>query len=584
MHARPMRKHGERPRWQTHPAFFQITMSTTFPTRGTTHSESLPECITRDNLTGPYFPSTSSAGLYAVIALAVIFTLTSFNRLNHTDLWGHLDFGRWMVENGSLPATDPFAIAPADKAVLNYAWLSQVIGYEVQTRFGNEGLVFGHALLMTLIAGVLMLAVIRKGVPPIWAWTAAVAFFILDLPILGTIRPQLFGQLGGALILLACADLPKKWQPLIWLPIVAALWANLHGTILMGLAMLGCYAAGMTWTVLQECGNDIAKTIRDARFQRAWLAFLVTMAGACLNPYGPTIFPKIIFFGEHATLSFISEWRALTPNSLTGGLMILSCLITAGLMKYGVKKWDLGELAMLALFGLATLSAIRMLAWWALAWPVVVVPHAVAAWCHYRQQMSPAAPDDADEPTSMRTLLGMGVVFMAAIFAPPSYSLVTGHSRGEVPITVTETPVYITDEAIRRNLAGNFAAPTDWSDYLVFKTGARLKPMIYGHIHLAKLETFEDYQKVFNGDELWLQILSNQKVRYLFVSKERHKELAGRVLLEDRSGRGTVSLLYQDQRSILAELAPPKPAKQQPAKHQPEAPTKDSVAPRAGKN
>lgn len=569
MHAQPMRKQASGSAGKPTP-LFSITMSTTYPNRSAAHAESLPECITRDNLTSPYFPSTSSAGLYAVIALAVVFTLTSFNRLNHTDLWGHLDFGRWMVEHRSLPTTDPFAIAPADKLVLNYAWLSQVLGYEVQTHFGNEGLVFGHALLMTLTAGVLMLAVIRKGVPPIWAWTAAVAFFVLDLPILGTIRPQLFGQLGGAFILLACADLPKKWQPLIWLPIVAALWANLHGTILMGLAMLGCYAAGTTWTVVQEYGQDFAKTIRDARFQRAWLALLVTVLGACLNPYGPTIFPKIIFFGEHATLSFISEWRAMSPNSLTGGLMILSCLIVAGLMKYGVKKWDLGELAMLALFGLATISAIRMLAWWALAWPVVVVPHAAAAWSHYRKQASTVAADEADEPTSMRTLLAMGVVFMAAIFAPPTYSLVTGNVRGEVPITVTETPVYITDEALRRNLAGNFAAPMDWSDYLVWKTNARLKPMIYGHIHLAKLETFEDYQKIFNGDELWLQMLHNQKVRYLFVSKDRHKELAGRVLLEDRSGRGRIALLYQDQRSLLAEIAP--------AKSKPEGPAKEKAA------
>ncbi|MGI8982906.1 MAG: hypothetical protein ACR2FY_27110 [Pirellulaceae bacterium] len=545
--------------------------TTTLPTRSAPRSESLPDCLTRDNLTGPYFPSTSAAGLYAVIALAVVFTLTSFNRLNHTDLWGHLDFGRWIVENRSLPVSDPFAIAPADKPVLNYAWLSQVIGYEVQTHLGNEGLVFGHSFLMMLIAGVLMLAAVRRGVPPILAWVAAVAFFVLDLPILGTIRPQLFGQLGGALVLLACSDLPKKWHPLIWLPIVAACWANLHGTILMGLAMLGCYAAGMTWTVLQESGRDIAKTIRDARFQRAWLALLVTILGACLNPYGPMLFPQIIFFGEHATLSFISEWRALSPNSLTGGLMIVSCLITAGLMKYGVKKWDLGELAMLALFGLATLSAIRMLAWWALAWPVVIVPHAAAAWSHYRKQFQPAA-EEAEEATSMRTLLAMGVVFMAAIFAPPSYSLITGNARGEVPINVTQAPVYITDEALRRNLAGNFAAPMDWSDYLVWKTNARLKPMIYGHIHLAKLETFQDYQKVFTGDELWLQTLHNQKVRYLFVSKDRNKELTNRVLLEERSGTGRTAILYQDQRSVLIEIAAPR--------HKPAAPAKETAAPR----
>jgi hypothetical protein len=530
--------------------------ATTYTTR-----DAIPKCLTRDNLTSPYFPNTSSAGLYAVIALAVIFTLTSFNRLNHTDLWGHLDFGRWIVENRSLPATDPFAIAPAERPVLNYAWLSQLLGYEIQTRFGNEGLVFGHALLTTLTAGVLMLAVIRKGVPPIWAWVAAAAFFVLDLPILGTIRPQLFGQLGGALVLLACADLPKKRHPLVWLPMVAACWANLHGTILMGLAMLSCYAAGMTWTVLQETERDFAKTMRDARFQRAWLALVVTIGGACLNPYGPTLFPKIIFFGEHATLSFISEWRALSPNSLTGGLMIVSCLITAGLMKYGVKKWDLGELAMLALFGLATISAIRMLAWWALAWPVVVIPYAAAAWSHYRKQASNApSPDEADEPTAMRTLLACGVAFMAAIFAPPTFSLIAGSSRGEVPITVSETPVYIADEVERRQLVGNFAAPMDWSDYLIWKSNARLKPMIYGHIHLARLETFQDYQKVFSGDELWLQMLSNQKVRYLFVSKDRNQELAKRVLVEERSGLGRATILYQDQRCILAEIAPAKPA------------------------
>src|SRR2546421_443458 len=113
-------------------------MSTTsLPTR----EVALPDCLTRDNLTGPYFPNTSMAGLSAVIALAAVFTLTSFNRLNHTDLWGHLDFGRWMVEHRSLPVTDPFGAAPTEKVLLHSAWLSQIIGYEVQAHFGNEGLV-----------------------------------------------------------------------------------------------------------------------------------------------------------------------------------------------------------------------------------------------------------------------------------------------------------------------------------------------------------------------------------------------------------------------------------------------------------
>src|SRR6187402_1372663 len=89
----------------------------------------IPECIMRDNLTSPYFPNTSKAVLWAVIALCTIFSLTSFNRLNHTDLWGHLNFGRWMAEHHALPTTDPFAAEPTTQPMLHSAWLSQLLGY-----------------------------------------------------------------------------------------------------------------------------------------------------------------------------------------------------------------------------------------------------------------------------------------------------------------------------------------------------------------------------------------------------------------------------------------------------------------------
>ena len=58
-----------------------------------------------------------------------------------------------------------------------------------------------------------------------WAATAGLAMLVLDLPIVGTIRPQLFGQLGVALFLLAIAELPRSGRALFWLPLVAALIA-----------------------------------------------------------------------------------------------------------------------------------------------------------------------------------------------------------------------------------------------------------------------------------------------------------------------------------------------------------------------
>lgn len=526
-----------------------------------TTDTTLPECITRDRLTSPYFPNTSLAMLVAVIVLGLIFMFTGFNRLNHTDLWGHLNFGRWMATNHALPAADPFAAQPTTAPVLQAAWLSQWLGFETQRMFGNEGLALAHAILVTLTAGILMLAAYRRGVPAMWAWAAGAAMIILDLPIVGTIRPQLFGQLGAALFLLACAELPKNKHPLIWLPIVAMLWANLHGSILMGLAILGAYAVGVTWNLVQEHGQKASLVLRDRRFVTVWAALLLALAGACINPHGPALLARIVFFGEHAALSSIMEWRSLTPGSLTGILMIASAGLTVLVFKTSPRKWELHEVLMLLAFGLATIPAIRMIAWWAVVWPWVVLPHAAAAWRKFQESKTGESSESYDQPTSMRTVLAMGFVFMSAVVAPPSFSFVTSTSRGDAQILGNETPMYVADEAVRRNLTGSIATPMDWADYLIWKTDGRLKPLVHSHVHLTEEQTWEDYEALYRGDEHWLEKLHQHKLQYVLVSRERSPQLAKLVLLEDRTGAGRVRIIYQDQRCLLAEVLPPRPKK-----------------------
>jgi len=519
-------------------------------------AKELPECITRDNLTSPYFPNMSLAGLAATVALGIIFILASINRLNHTDLWGHANFGHWMIAHQALPSVDPFAAAPSEIPVLQSSWLAQIAGYQVQRQFGNEGLVFSHALLVTLTAGVLMLAVYRRGTPAIWAWVAGAAMFLLDLPIVGTIRPQLFGQLGAVLFLLACADMPRRTHPLFWIPIVACLWANLHGSILMGLAILAIYAAGITWNAYWEAEQRIGLLFRDKRILIVWAAVLAALVGSFLNPHGPLLLVRIALFNGHSALASISEWRSLTPGSLTGMLMIASVGLTAALVKFSPRKWEAHEIVMLGLFGLATFSAIRMLAWWAIVWPWICVPHAAAAWRKYRSAKTGGSIIDEDQPAAMRTVLAMGFVFMALLVAPPTYSIVSGRARGEAPIFVTDTPLYVADEAVRRHLEGNIAAPMDWSDFLIWKTDGRLKPLVYSHVHLANIETWKDYETIFKGDESWLETLQKHEMKYVLVSPKRYPVLAKRVILKDRDGSGGVRLIYQDQRCVLAEVLP----------------------------
>src|SRR5260370_37021 len=62
----------------------------------------------------------------AAAMLALVFVLLNYVHLWYTDIWGHLQFGRWIVANGALPAGDPScAFAEEDPVALTYAWLSQ---------------------------------------------------------------------------------------------------------------------------------------------------------------------------------------------------------------------------------------------------------------------------------------------------------------------------------------------------------------------------------------------------------------------------------------------------------------------------
>jgi hypothetical protein len=552
----------------------------------------VPACITRDNLTSPWFPSTRRSVVIASMALGVIFLLTSFHRLNHTDLWGHLNFGRWMAESQALPASDPFSSTPIAQSMLHSAWLSQLIGFEVQNAFGNEGLVFGHALLVTLMAAALMLAVYCRQTDPMLAWLAGPLMFVLSLPVIGTIRPQLFGMLGAALALLACSQLLTKRLPLLWIPVVFAFWANLHGSVLMGLAILGLFALGVTIEAWRDSQNSFAKMFADQRVPRAWTALLLALFASCLNPHGPLLLVRTIFFGEHAALQYISEWRALTPNSLTGVLVILSTIASGLLYKYSPRKWTAYELLLLVAFGLLNLTAIRMLAWWALVCPWVIVPHVaawVAAWIASQREESNAPPELENDSTAMNTLLVLGLLFMVCIVAPPTYSVLAGRGRGPAENLVTDTPIYVADELTRRDLEGNFFAPMDWSDYLLWQSHGRLRPLVYSHVHLTNQETWDDYVKIITGDPTWLERLQKSGINFVVVSKKRNPELVKRVLQADRSGEGQAWIFYQDQKSLIAEIRPASakvtpanpaaaPASELPSTVPSQVPTQESAA------
>src|SRR5262245_39275119 len=92
---------------------------------------------------------TSRSAATIIVLLAGVLWYFSGRPLYHTDLWGHLGYGRWIAGHGRLPPTDPFMAWAPDAAFVDTAWLWQLATYAVY-RLGD---VTGLQLLQgTLVA------------------------------------------------------------------------------------------------------------------------------------------------------------------------------------------------------------------------------------------------------------------------------------------------------------------------------------------------------------------------------------------------------------------------------------------------
>ena len=497
------------------------------------------------------FPGLSGAALAAVIALCAIFWITSLNRLNHTDLWCHLNFGRWIAEHGRLPGCDPFRPFDAPGRFLNVPWLSQLLGYAWHQTLGLEGLVLAHALLVTLTCATIMFAVIGRGVSVAWAVAAGVAAYLLSLPVTGTIRPQLFGELAFALTLVAASQSPARRLPLVWLPLVFILWANLHGSFLMGLLVLGCFAAGHTWTTCRAAGG-IGAAWRAGGVGRPWLALVLAAMATCVNPLGVHLLPAVAGFTGNTSLAAISEWRAMTLGSLSGALFFTSLVVTAVLLARRLRRIEATEVLLMLVFGLLCLTAIRMLIWWALVWPWVAARHAAALWESGR---SKETADASGKPAiagaaQKRLLFAVVLVVLTLWWSPPTFGLITGRPRPERKILSLDTPVELAGQLVDRGLGGRIFAPMDWADYLVWQTGGAVEPLVNAHVHLTSPEVWQDFLHIDAGGEGWLRTADKHGLKYLVISPRRQGRLAASAVRDPRC-----RLLYRDQQGLVLELA-----------------------------
>ena len=186
------------------------------------------------------------------------------------DLWGHVRFGLDILSAGHLPSVDPYSFT-SDVMWVNHEWLAEVLFALAYQWAGVVGLIW---IKLAVLAGVMALASrsLREDVP-----APLVRDFFVGLIILltfartGAVRPQLFSVLLFTVLVVTLRSADRSGsRSVCWLPLVFALWANLHGGWITGLCVLGLWCALASWS---------------SAVTRAGL-FLGCALATLINPYG----------------------------------------------------------------------------------------------------------------------------------------------------------------------------------------------------------------------------------------------------------------------------------------------------------
>jgi hypothetical protein len=158
------------------------------------------------------------------------------------DIWWHLRTGQWIVDRAQVPATDPFSAYGDGKRWIAYSWLFEVLVYALFTKLGLTGILV-FTVSMSLLIALVLHGTLRRARLPFIVEVFSVAIALGAMSHLISPRSWLFSILFFTveLFILFRVRRTGKITPLLALPPLFVLWANLHMQFIYGLAVLGLF-------------------------------------------------------------------------------------------------------------------------------------------------------------------------------------------------------------------------------------------------------------------------------------------------------------------------------------------------------
>lgn len=517
-------------------------MATTLPELDSSRPEGAQGTLSnnRPELTLQQILPDEYAASYRTLVLtgfwALLFMYFSYTPLFFSDIWGHVNYGLWMLDHRQLPVEDPFTPLAEGVPVICTAWGGQVL-FALATRLGGDPFVSNLFAVTTWLT---MLVLVRAFYHRSGNLLAAhlglllVAIFIIGRH--GVVRPEIFGGLSFAVLLWLVSRTPE-WSRIrgdepdkptalaLWIgtPLIFAFWANTHGSWVVGLALLtGCFAGRLLETAWTQ---GPAAVFSDHRTLRWLLLTELGAAAVLVNPYGIDLYINVLTFGSNPNLRDVLEWFQLKLLYLEGLSVMAGAVITFALWRHSPRPVRVAEVLLLALFTLLVAQTVRMVNWlgpifaWAMVAHVGWLVERAEEWSPRFRTMFEAFSYRSFRISAVCLLLG----WIGFAFSPASDFVLSAKPRGAKHLYATGTPLDAM-AFLRKHppASGMLLTPQWWGDFAIYKGPAGVPVVMNTNaVHVAPRRVWLDYLTMANHRTNWSQTMDRYAVNTVVCDKDK---------------------------------------------------------------
>ncbi len=427
--------------------------------------------------------------LLILLTFILIFGLELHFKTANQDIWQHLKTGEYILKEKSIPRTDIYSYTAAGNEWVTHEWLSQIIFYFFYSKLGIVSLIFLKAVVITLTFFMLFQLTNKNKGSSLYLSLILIVFAAFITRYHSYARPHIFSWLFIAVLLFL---LQKKLY--VYIPLLTLIWANTHGSVLLGLAITAVY---------------LGERIVLKRQLRLLYILIISFLAPLANPSTYKVF--LLPFQLLKFSAYIKEWKPFPINSwwlIFYFIFVLITTISFIIIYKSERKLRIAELVIFLLFAYLGFSSKR-----SLAVSVIVIAPILA------NKLDIVLKDKLKRNLLKDAVFSL-VVVVLIIFST------TNLNAFNLKVSLEEYPTKAIQFIKEKNITGNMYNDYGFGPFILFNLYPEYKVFIDTRAEVYGEKMIKDYYYIRYALENWEKLAENYDISFFIIQHEQEIENA----------------------------------------------------------